>query len=71
MTGREQISRQIAYLLIFIATILLFVVLKVTASVIIPVILAIMFSFVLLPIVRGMNKIHLPWIFNIVVVTIL
>ena len=71
MTGREQISRQIAYLLIFIATILLFAVLKITASVVIPVIIAIMFSFVLLPIVRGMNKIHLPWIFNVVIVTIL
>ncbi|MBQ9495706.1 MAG: AI-2E family transporter [Treponema sp.] len=70
MTGREPIAHQIAYLLIFIATVLLFTVLKITADVIIPVLIAIMLSFVMLPIVRGMKKIRVPWALAVIVVTL-
>jgi AI-2 transport protein TqsA len=64
-------TRQITYLLVFIASIIFFAVLKATASVAVPVILAIMLSFVMLPIVRNMNKIHIPWVINVAIVTIL
>jgi AI-2 transport protein TqsA len=64
-------TKQITYLLVFIASAIFFTILKVAATVIIPVILAVMLSFVMLPIVRKMNKIHLPWLFDVVVVTVL
>ncbi|MBP3710716.1 MAG: AI-2E family transporter [Treponema sp.] len=70
MTGRESIAHQIAYLLMFIATVLLFTVLKITANVIIPVLIAIMLSFVMLPIVRGMKKIRVPWVLGVIIVTL-
>ena len=70
--NEETRTKQISYLLIFIASVIFFAVLKVTSSVVIPVILALMLSFVMLPIVKTLNtKCHFPWIFSVVLVTIL
>jgi len=69
--GESDHAKQITYLLIFIAAAIFFAILKITAQVLIPVVLAVMLSFVMLPIVRTMNKMHLPWILNVVIVTII
>jgi len=69
--GESEHTKQITYLLFFIAAAIFFTILKVAASVIIPVVLAVMLSFVMFPIVRQMNRFHLPWIFNVIIVTVL
>lgn len=69
--GESEHSRQITYLLVFIAAAIFFTILKVASSVIIPVVLAVLLSFVMFPIVRQMNRFHLPWIFNVIIVTAL
>lgn len=69
--SESEYSRQITYLLVFIAAVIFFAILKIASPVIIPVVLSVLLSFVMLPIVRQMNKFHLPWIFNVIIVTVL
>lgn len=44
---------------------------KLTASVFVPVVVTLLLSFVLLPIVRAMNKAHIPWVLSTVLVILL
>lgn len=57
--------------LLFIAIVLLFAILKITESVVLPVVIAIMLSFVMLPIVRALKAIHIPWGIGVIVVSLL
>lgn len=67
----ENDNREIANILLFIATILFFAVLKITESVVLPVVIASMLSFVMLPIVRMLKAIRVPWGIGVILVSLL
>ncbi|MBQ9630684.1 MAG: AI-2E family transporter [Treponema sp.] len=69
--SERDFPRHISYMMIFITAVILFVVLKATAQVVIPVVIAIILSFIMLPVVRAMRKIRIPWILGVIIVTTL
>ena len=65
-------SKQILYVLIFIATILLGAVLKTISTVILPVVIAMLLSFVFSPVVKKLNnKLKLPWVLGTIIIVLL
>ncbi|MBR7064976.1 MAG: AI-2E family transporter [Treponema sp.] len=68
---QNDFNHYISYMLIFLTTIVLFAVLKATESVIVPILISVILSFVMLPVVNGMKKIHIPYMLGVSIVTIL
>jgi len=65
-------SRNIFYVLLFFAIILSGYILKVTSSIILPIIIAIFLSLVFFPIVKKLNqKFKFPWVISSILITIL
>lgn len=67
----DDYSKQIFYVLFFLAFICFTAVLKVTASVTIPIAISILLALVLEPIVRTLNKAHIPWALATIIVSLL
>lgn len=68
---QENFSQRIFYLILFLSVICFVAILKITSTVMIPVTLAILLSFVMHPIVNTLTRIHLPWIVAIILVSVM
>ena len=67
--NNTEYQRPILYVLLFIGTIILGAVLKITASVFLPIVIAILLSFIFYPIVKKMNtKFKIPWVLGTILV---
>ena len=65
-------SKQILYVLVFIATILLGAVLKTISTVILPVVIAMLLSFVFSPVIKKLNKkLKIPWVLGTILIVLL
>lgn len=67
----DEYTKKIFYVLFFLACICFTAVLKITATVTIPISISILLAFVLEPIVRTLNKAHIPWGFATIIVALL
>ena len=67
--NNTEYQRPILYVLLFIGTIILGAVLKTTASVFLPIVIAILLSFIFYPIVKKMNtKFKIPWVLGTILI---
>lgn len=67
----NNVSNKILYVCLFFAVILIGVISKLLASVIMPVVIAVLFTFVLLPLIKKINSFKIPWALSSVLVVIL
>ncbi|MBQ9238242.1 MAG: AI-2E family transporter [Treponema sp.] len=68
---QDDVAHYIFPLLLFLAAVCFVAILKITASVTIPLTIAIFLSFVLQPIVRALTKFRIPWVLATVLVSVL
>lgn len=72
ISKKEPTNKRIFYILLFFGTILVGFLLKSLSSVFLPVVLAVMLAFILLPIIKKMTaKLHFPWIISSIVILVL
>ena len=72
ISKKETTNKRIFYILLFFGTILVGFLLKSLSSVFLPVVLAVMLAFILLPIIKKMTaKLHFPWIISSIVILVL
>ncbi len=65
-------AKSIFLLLLFVSLIVFVAVLKLTASVVLPLTVSILLAFVFYPFIKNLNKkAHLPWLIGILIVVIL
>lgn len=69
--GEKNYGRQSAALLMFLAVVTLFAILKTMASVVMPIVFAALLSFAMLPIARSLNRARVPWALAVVIVTLI
>ena len=70
--NNTEYQRPILYVLLFIGTIILGAVLKITASVFLPIVIAILLSFIFTPIVKKMNtKFKIPWVLGTILIILI
>ncbi len=64
-------TRSIFYILLFFAFIAVTAILKLTQSFIVPIVVAVLLSFVFYPFIKQMNKkAHIPWVLGIIIVVL-
>ena len=69
--NEKNYTRPIFHVLVFFAIISVAAILKLTQSVIVPVTIAVLLSFVFYPFVQQMNKIRIPWILGILIIVVI
>lgn len=69
---KKDYSRQIFYLLLLFAVVLLGVLGKILSSVVLPVMVSLLFSFVFYPLVKKLNqKFHVPWVLGTILMVLM
>ena len=63
-------AKSIFLILIFFAIIVIAAILKVTQSVVVPVTISILLSFVFYPVLKQMQRIHIPWVLGIIILVL-
>lgn len=71
MENQQNYTKKIFYVLLFMAVILMFALLKVTADFILTIFISVMLSLVLYPFIKKLNSFHIPWTLGILITVII